>query len=483
MSCELYSFEQQFCGVNYIDYCGDKQLAVRDILTPLLKHCVDPPQPPDHNSRAAKVIRVVIDAQQLQQPLADINAALLILKTQAVQIVCELVLSPEQLNGTVNSNDQRNQLLQLAQLSNLLICDFEMLSLITATEGLTESSPLKNVQRVTDFSLEAVLLSTAQYSGRWLYCTANTWGLLSFDHQKNSPTSYSTADTVAADLREYGSLSATIAAFMINAKRSCDALVLALAYLRQNADSPATDQPLQSQLKISTGGWPCDLIHYPSLNTGLAPSKLSAFSSTSTLSLGLYPVVDSISWLEKLLKLGVKTIQLRIKDTAAEPLERLVATAAQLGRQYQARLFINDYWQLAIKHQCYGVHLGQEDLDDTDLSAIAAAGLRLGVSTHSEYEWLRAIAIKPSYIAMGTVYPTQTKPAILIGLTNLQRWSKTLARHYPLVAIGGIKLENIEAVLATGVGSIAVVTAITLAEDYRLATEQLAKLQQPQRRV
>ena len=194
-------------------------------------------------------------------------------------------------------------------------------------------------------------------------------------------------------------------------------------------------------------------------------------------------MVDSISWLERLLKLGVKTIQLRIKDTAAEQLEKLIEKAAQLGSLYKARLFINDYWQLAIKYQCYGVHLGQEDLDTTDLSAIAAAGLRLGISTHSEYEWLRAIAIKPSYIAMGTVYPTQTKPAILIGLINLQRWCKTLAEHYPLVAIGGIKLNNIEPVLATGVGSIAVVTAITTAEDYPLATRQLTQLQQPQRRV
>ena len=187
-----------------------------------------------------------------------------------------------------------------------------------------------------------------------------------------------------------------------------------------------------------------------------------------------------MQWLERLLKLGIKTIQLRIKHTPLPELDLIVKQASLLGAQFNARLFINDYWQLAIKHQCYGVHLGQEDLDDTDLADIQQAGLRLGISTHSEFEWLRALAINPSYIAMGTVYPTNTKPAILIGLDNLHKWSRTLAPHLPLVAIGGIKLDNIQPVLDTGVGSVAVVTAITLAEDYKQASQLLSQCQQSQ---
>ena len=157
--------------------------------------------------------------------------------------------------------------------------------------------------------------------------------------------------------------------------------------------------------------------------------------------LGLYPVVDSVEWIERLLKTGVRTLQLRVK------------------------------------HQAYGVHLGQEDLETTDLSAIREAGLRLGVSTHDDMEIDVALAARPSYIALGHVFPTQTKqmPSAPQGLTQLASHVKRLA-DYPTVAIGGISLERAPAVLETGVGSIAVVSAITQAADWRLATEQLLQL-------
>lgn len=182
--------------------------------------------------------------------------------------------------------------------------------------------------------------------------------------------------------------------------------------------------------------------------------------------LGLYPVVDSVTWIERLLQAGVKTLQLRIKDKRDEDVEPDVANAIALGRRFGARLFINDYWQLAIKHQAYGVHLGQEDLETTDLSAIRNAGLRLGVSTHDDMEIDVALAARPSYIALGHVFPTQTKqmPSAPQGLEQLTRHIERLA-DYPTVAIGGISLERVPAVLKTDVGSVAVVSAITQAVD------------------
>lgn len=193
--------------------------------------------------------------------------------------------------------------------------------------------------------------------------------------------------------------------------------------------------------------------------------------------LGLYPVVDSVVWIERLLGAGVRTVQLRIKDKRDDEVEADVIAAIALGRRYQARLFINDYWRLAIKHDAYGVHLGQEDLQDTDLQAIRAAGLRLGVSTHDDMEIDVALAAKPSYIALGHVFPTQTKqmPSAPQGLTQLARHIARLA-DYPTVAIGGISLERAPDVLATGVGSIAVVSAITAADDWQAATRQLLDL-------
>lgn len=193
--------------------------------------------------------------------------------------------------------------------------------------------------------------------------------------------------------------------------------------------------------------------------------------------LGLYPVVDSLLWIERLLAAGVTTIQLRIKDLDDAQVEQDIATAIALGKRYQARLFINDYWRLAIKHGAYGVHLGQEDLETADLAAIQQAGLRLGVSTHDEQELAIAKTVRPSYIAMGHIFPTQTKqmPSSPQGLTVLKQMVDNTP-DYPTVAIGGISIERVPAVLATGVGSVAVVSAITQSDDWQQATAQLLHL-------
>lgn len=199
--------------------------------------------------------------------------------------------------------------------------------------------------------------------------------------------------------------------------------------------------------------------------------------------LGLYPVVDSVEWIERLLSAGVRTIQLRIKDSSSIDVEPAIVAAIALGKKYAARLFINDYWQLAIEHQAYGVHLGQEDLEVADLQAIQQAGLRLGISTHDDAELDRALALRPSYIALGHIFPTQTKamPSAPQGISELQRHLARL-EEIPTVAIGGISLARAPEVLATGVGSIAVVSAITQAADWRLATAELLALAEPDQR-
>lgn len=200
----------------------------------------------------------------------------------------------------------------------------------------------------------------------------------------------------------------------------------------------------------------------------------TAFPSCNTQSLGLYPVVDSVEWIARLLPLGIKTIQLRIKDKSAPKLRESIKEANRLAQAHEARLFINDHWQIAIEEGCYGVHLGQEDLDSADLDAIRDANVRLGVSTHGYWELLRAIQIKPSYLAIGAIFPTPTKDMTgqIQGVEKLASMLP-LVEHTPVVAIGGITRENMDAVLATGVGSIALVTAITKAANPELATKQL----------
>jgi rhodanese-related sulfurtransferase len=114
----------------------------------------------------------------------------------------------------------------------------------------------------------------------------------------------------------------------------------------------------------------------------------------------------------------------------------------------------------------YGVHLGQEDLNDADVHKIHAAGLRLGISTHCYYEVARAHAYHPSYIAIGPVFKTDSKIMSFPpqGLDRLHYWRRLLP-NYPLVAIGGINEMNMQDVLATGVDGVAMISAITKAKD------------------
>ena len=187
--------------------------------------------------------------------------------------------------------------------------------------------------------------------------------------------------------------------------------------------------------------------------------------------------MDSVDWIERCLKAGIKTIQLRIKDRQDPHLEEKIATAITIGKKYDARLFINDYWQLAIKHGAYGIHLGQEDISIANLAEIKEAGIRLGVSTHGFYEMLRAHNYRPSYLAFGAIYPTTTKDMTgqIQGLEKLAHFVP-LMHDYPMVAIGGIDLARAPEVAKTGVGGIAVVRAITESDDPELAIKELEQV-------
>lgn len=257
-----------------------------------------------------------------------------------------------------------------------------------------------------------------------------------------------------------------------------DSFAVAHAYVQQGLKAA---QPMgKGPAPVAHMGWPQNWQDFPRTANYLHELKFEVPDfGECPKKLGLYPVVDSPEWIEKLLKLGVKTIQLRAKDLPDSDAEPLVMKAIELGKQYQARVFINDYWQLAVKHGAYGVHLGQEDLDDANVEQIANAGLRLGLSTHGYFELLRAAALKPSYLAVGHIYPTTTKemPSTPQGLTKLAQQASLLAgKGTPSVTIGGIDWQRGLEVAQTQVGSIAVVRAITQAEDVAATTAQWLQL-------
>ena len=186
-----------------------------------------------------------------------------------------------------------------------------------------------------------------------------------------------------------------------------------------------------------------------------------------------YLIVDSADWIERLVPVGVKLVQLRMKTPPEERLRSEIRRARTICAAYGCQLIVNDYWQIAIEEGCDFVHLGQEDLADADRAAIRKAGLKLGLSTHDKAELETALAAAPDYVALGPVWPTilKTMKWAPQGVERLGDW-KTRIAPLPLVAIGGLNPERLPAVFAAGADSAAVVTDITLNADPEARTRQ-----------
>lgn len=179
-----------------------------------------------------------------------------------------------------------------------------------------------------------------------------------------------------------------------------------------------------------------------------------------------YPIVPDAGWVVRLAPLGIATIQLRLKDAGPADIARAVIASRDACREHSVQLIVNDHWQAAIDHGCDYVHLGQEDLAVADLKAIRAAGVRLGISTHTEAELEIALAARPDYVALGPIYETKLKPMRFgpQGLDRISAW-KTRIGNLPLVAIGGLTPERAPGAFAAGADSIAVVTDFLLHPD------------------
>lgn len=258
-------------------------------------------------------------------------------------------------------------------------------------------------------------------------------------------------------------LSAAIASAIAKGHGILDSLVIAKSYVNQALDHAPHIGHGVGPLGHET--WTSEQSTLPWL-TFSAEEGRQRLSFKSDGEVGFYPIVDRAAMVQRLVKAGVKTVQLRIKDLSGDDLEREIREAVKYARESRAHLYVNDYWEEAIKCGAYGVHLGQADLSGADVAQISASGLRLGVSTHCYFEVARALTLRPSYIAIGPVYPTTTKamPWKPQGLDGLAHWRRAL--EFPLVAIGGIFLDNAQGVLATGIDGIACVR--DLAENEKL---------------
>jgi len=187
----------------------------------------------------------------------------------------------------------------------------------------------------------------------------------------------------------------------------------------------------------------------------------------------VYPILDSASWVRRLAPLGVRLMQLRIKDQPESAVLAQITDAQACCAASGAQLIVNDYWQLALGAGCDFVHLGQGDLEGADLKALRRAGVRIGISTHDEQELERALNLDPCYVALGPIYPTLLKlmPWQPQGLARLSEWRRRVGAR-PLVAIGGLTLERLPGVFAAGADVAAVVTDIVRDPQPEVRTRQ-----------
>lgn len=195
-----------------------------------------------------------------------------------------------------------------------------------------------------------------------------------------------------------------------------------------------------------------------------------------------YLIVDSAAWIARLVPLGVKLVQLRIKDLAQPALRQEIREARDICARHGCQFVVNDYWRLAIEEGCDFVHLGQEDLTEADVGAIRRAGLKIGLSTHDDAELATALAAEPDYVALGPIYPTILKQMKWApqGLDRIALWKERISA-LPLVAIGGLTVDRLPGIFAGGADSAAVVTDITRNADPESRTQEWLDATAPRR--
>ena len=172
-----------------------------------------------------------------------------------------------------------------------------------------------------------------------------------------------------------------------------------------------------------------------------------------------YPIVPDLHWLKRIVPLGVRTVQLRIKNATSEEIRRQILGSLEVCIRHDCQLIVNDYWREALAVGAHYVHLGQEDLVDADVPNLKAREIKIGISTHSIEELEIALAAEPDYIALGPIWETKLKVMKWApqGLDRVREWKARIG-SLPLVAIGGITPERASSVIEAGAQSAAVIT-------------------------
>lgn len=161
---------------------------------------------------------------------------------------------------------------------------------------------------------------------------------------------------------------------------------------------------------------------------------------------------------------GVDIIQLRAKSQDADTIRMAAAELHALTSTAKIPLVINDHGEIAAAIGAEGVHVGQDDVSVAEVRSIAGRQCFVGKSTHSLEQAHRAEAEGADYIGFGPLFATPTKPEYVpIGLEDIA--AVHAAVSIPIFCIGGIKLENLPAVIAAGARRVVIVSGLLQAND------------------
>ncbi|HBG88058.1 MAG TPA: thiamine phosphate synthase, partial [Marinilabiliaceae bacterium] len=178
---------------------------------------------------------------------------------------------------------------------------------------------------------------------------------------------------------------------------------------------------------------------------------------------------------EEAVKGGVSMVQLREKDCSSLEFYKLALSLKRCLQAYKVPLIINDRLDIALACDAEGLHLGHSDLPPTIARKVFGKNKIIGISVESIEDALEANTLDVDYIGISPVFSTSTKTdtAAAIGLNGVREITR-VSKH-PSVGIGGINLQNAEAIIQAGAGGIAVVSALMSAKDPYAAAEQLIK--------
>ncbi len=196
------------------------------------------------------------------------------------------------------------------------------------------------------------------------------------------------------------------------------------------------------------------------------------------------PELKHLEAIKKALEAGCKWIQLRVKNQPEAKVLELALQARKLCNAFSAKLIVNDFPDVAVRAKADGLHLGLDDMPVLQARAIVGDKMIIG-GTANTFEHVRQRAAEGvNYIGLGPFHFTKTKEKLspilgLAGYEVIMQQMREAQINIPVIAIGGIELADIEAIIQTGVYGVAVSGAITRAENPKVTVEEMLEKTRP----